>query len=127
MAHKPPYSVGVIGYGWAATAHIAAINATTRGRVTAVCSSRPLDAAELSAKHGVPIKVYRKLDDLLADPAIDVVDITGLPSLHRDQAVAANGVKGCVCFECRFSSQFQVTRALLDEGLLGKLHYGEVD
>ena len=156
MAHKPPYSVGVIGYGWAASAHIAAINATTRGRVTAVCSSRPLDAEELSAKHGGPIKTYQQLDAMLADPTIDVVDITGLPSLHRDQAVAAakakkhiilekpmanspeevdeivaaaaaNGVRGCVCFECRFSNQLQVTRALLDEGLLGKLHYGEVD
>jgi predicted dehydrogenase len=36
-------------------------------------------------------------------------------------------VKGCVCFECRFSNQFQVTKALIDEGLLGTLHYGEVD
>lgn len=88
MAHKPRYSVGVVGYGWAASAHIAAINATTRGCVTAVCSSRPLDPSELSARHGGPIKVYRQLDDMLADPAIDVADITGLPSLHHDQAVA---------------------------------------
>jgi len=150
------YNVGVVGYGWAATAHIAAINATSRGRVTAVCSSRPLDSGELSARHSGPVKAYQHLDELLSDPAIDVVDITGLPSLHRDQAVAAakakkhiilekpmanspeevadivcaaaaNGVKGCVCFELRFSNQVQVTRALLDEGLLGKLHYGEVD
>jgi UDP-N-acetyl-2-amino-2-deoxyglucuronate dehydrogenase len=149
-------NVGIVGYGWAATAHLAAINATRQGRVAAVCSSRPLDAAELSAKHGCPIRVYQRLDDMLADPGIDVVDITGLPSLHRDQAVAAanakkhvilekpmanspeevgdilaaaeaNGVQGCVCFECRFSSQFQVTKAVLDEGLLGRLHYGEVD
>ena len=34
------YNVGLVGYGWAATAHIAAINATRQGRVTAVCSSR---------------------------------------------------------------------------------------
>jgi len=156
MAHKSPYSVGVVGYGWAASAHIAAINATTRGRVTAVCSSRPLDAAEISAKHGGPVKLYQRVEDMLADPTIDVVDITGLPSLHRDQAVAAakakkhiilekpmanspeevadiaaaaavNGVQGCVCFELRFSNQLQVTRAVLDEGLLGQLHYGEVD
>jgi UDP-N-acetyl-2-amino-2-deoxyglucuronate dehydrogenase len=149
-------NVGIVGYGWAATAHVAAINATRQGRVAAICSSRPLDAAELSAKHGCPIRVYQRLDDMLADPGIDVVDITGLPSLHRDQAVAAakakkhvilekpmanspeevrdivaaaeaNGVQGCVCFECRFSNQFQVTKALLDEGLLGSLHYGEVD
>jgi UDP-N-acetyl-2-amino-2-deoxyglucuronate dehydrogenase len=150
------YNVGVIGYGWAATAHIAAINATTQGRVTAVFSSRPLDAAELSAKHGGSVKAYRDVAALLADPAIDVVDITSYPSQHRDHAVAAakagkhiilekpmantpgevgeivaaaeaNGVQGCVCFECRFSNQFQVTKAVLDEGLLGTLHYGEVD
>ena len=42
-------------------------------------------------------------------------------------AAEKNGVSGCVCFECRFSNQFQVTRALIDEGLLGRLHYGEVD
>jgi UDP-N-acetyl-2-amino-2-deoxyglucuronate dehydrogenase len=154
-------NVGVIGYGWAAHAHIAAINATRQGRVTAVCSSRPLDPADLAARYGPtaegsPIKIFRELDAMLADPSIDVVDITSLPSLHRDQAVAAaragkhiilekpmanspeevrdiveaaqaGGVKGCVCFECRFSNQFQVTKALIDEGLLGRLHYGEID
>jgi UDP-N-acetyl-2-amino-2-deoxyglucuronate dehydrogenase len=149
-------NVGIIGYGWAATAHIAAINATTQGRVTAVYSSRPLDSAELSAKHGGTIKAYQSLDAMLADPDLHVVDITSYPSQHRDQAVAAakakkhlilekpmantpeevreilaaaeaNGVKGCICFECRYSNQFQVTKALIDEGLLGRLHYGEVD
>ena len=150
------YNVGLVGYGWAATAHIAAINATRQGRVTAVCSSRPLDAAELSAKYGTPICVYRDLDAMLADPGVDIVDVTGLPSQHRDHAVAAAkagknfilekpmantpaevadivavatqaGVKGCVCFEARFSSQFLATKAVIDEGLLGHLHYGEVD
>ena len=150
------YNLGIIGYGWAATAHIAAINATTQGRVTAVYSSRPLDSAELSAKHGGTIKAYQSLDAMLADPDLHVVDITSYPSQHRDQAVAAanakkhvilekpmantpeevreilaaaeaNGVKGCICFECRYSNQFQVTKALIDEGLLGSLHYGEVD
>ncbi|MFM8577699.1 MAG: Gfo/Idh/MocA family protein [Planctomycetaceae bacterium] len=150
------WGVGVVGYGWAAGAHIAAINATRQGRVRAVCSSRPLDAAELSARHGGPIRVYRSLEEMLGDRDVDVVDVAGLPSLHRDQAVAAAkagkhlilekpmantpnevrdilaaaakaGVRGCVCFECRFSNQFQVTRAVVEEGLLGSLHYGEVD
>lgn len=150
------YNVGIIGYGWAATAHIEAINKTTQGQVTAIYSSRKLDDAELSAKHGGKIKSYQNLEAMLADPSIHVVDITSYPSQHRDQAVAAanakkhiilekpmanslqevreiaaaakgNGVQGCVCFECRFSNQFQVTKALIDEGLLGSLHYGEVD
>lgn len=150
------HDVGVIGYGWAAAAHIDAINATRQGRVTAICTSRDVDPGEVSARHGRPMKVYRRLEDMLADRSIDVVDVTSYPSRHRDEAVAAaeagkhvilekpmansreevrdivaaaekHGVRGCVCFECRFSSQFRVTKALLDEGLLGRLHYGEVD
>ncbi|MDB6026940.1 MAG: Myo-inositol 2-dehydrogenase, partial [Verrucomicrobiales bacterium] len=31
------------------------------------------------------------------------------------------------CFECRYSSQFTVTKSVIDQGLLGELHYGEVD
>lgn len=150
------YNVGIIGYGWAANAHIAAINASKQAQVTAICSSRPLDGAELSAKHGGTIRAYADLAALLADPAIQVVDITSRPSQHSEQAIAAaragkhiilekpmansleevqaivaaaeaNGVKGCVCFECRFSGQMLATQAVLDAGLLGELHYGEVD
>lgn len=150
------YNVGMIGYGWAAGAHIDSINKTPHAQVTAVWSSRKLDAAELSARHGGKIKVFTDLDKMLADPSIHVVDITSYPSQHVNQAVAAanagkhiilekpmamsladcraivkaaekNKVKGCVCFECRYSNQFIVTKALLDEGLLGDLHYGEVD
>lgn len=150
------YNVGIVGYGWAATAHIDAINATKQAQVAAIYSSRPLDSAELSAKHGGKIKAYSDLDAMLADPDLHVVDITSYPSQHRNQAVAAanakkhiilekpmanslqevrdivaaakaNGVKGCVCFECRFSGQFTVTKSVIDQGLLGDLHYGEVD
>jgi predicted dehydrogenase len=150
------FKVGMIGYGWAAGAHIDAINATTQAEVTAVYSSRQLNDAELSAKHGRPMKSYTSLDALLADPEVHVVDISSYPSSHKEQAVAAvkaekhiivekpmamtlsdcraivaaaeaAGVKGCVCFECRFSGQFQTTKAMVDEGLLGSVHYGEVD
>ncbi len=150
------YNVGVVGYGWVATAHIPAINATELGQVTAVCSARDLDAAQLSLRHGGNIKVYRDLDDMLASPDIHVVSLCSRPSLHAKQAIRAAaagkhlilekplclsakdlpaiqkavqqaGVKTCVCFECRFSSQFMATKAVLDQGLLGELHYGEVD
>ena len=150
------YNVGIIGYSWAATAHIGAIAATSKARVTAVFSSRPLDSEELSRTHGTPIRVYADLDAMLADPNIDVVDITGYPDQHAAQfiraakagkhviiekplaiewkdvvamreAAVASGIKVCVCFECRFSSQFLATKSVIDAGLLGKLHYGEID
>lgn len=150
------YNVGIIGYSWAATAHIGAINATGKGRVTAVWSSRALDARELSERHGCPITVHRDLDAMLADPNIHVVDITSYPDQHSEQfcraarrgkhiivekplaiewdqilamkkAAAEARIGTCVCFECRYSSQFLGTKAVIDSGLLGRLHYGEVD
>jgi predicted dehydrogenase len=149
-------NVGIVGYGWVATAHIPAINATALGQVTAVCSSRKLDSSALSARHGSSIRVYNDLDELLADPDIHVVSLCGFPNQRCDQttraaragkhlilekplcltpkelaamqrAVRQAGVETCVCFECRFSSQFLATKAVLDQGLLGALHYGEVD
>ncbi len=150
------YNVAVIGYGWAATAHIAAINATSNAQVKAVWSSRPLDSDELSTRHGGSITGYSDLAEMLANPDIDAVDITSYPNQHAAQFIAAakagkhiivekplaiewsdivamkqaadaSGAKVCVCFECRWSSQFQATMAVIDQGLVGSLHYGEVD
>ena len=150
------FNVGVIGSGWVATAHIPAINDTTQGTVRAVCSSRPQDAAALSAKYGSPISTYTSLDEMLEDPSVNVVSICSFPQDHANQAVKAAkagkhliiekplalswedcqrietavhdaGVQACICFEGRYSGQFQSTRAVIDSGLLGKIHYGEVD
>ena len=150
------FNIGVIGYGWVAGAHIDSINATGQGRVTAVCSSRKLDPAELSAKHGGKIQCHTDLKKMLADPAIDVISVCSYPYQHARQVIAAAeagkhliiekplalnlkdlramqkavaraGVKACVCFELRFSSQLIATKSVIDRGLLGAIHYGEVD
>ena len=150
------YNVAVIGYGWVATAHIPAINASPLAQVTAVYSSRPQDGAALSAKYGSPIETFTDLAAMLKRPDIHAVSICSYPSQHAAHiiaaakagkhiilekpltlslpdakaaaaAVAKAGVKTCVCFECRFSSQFLVTKSLIDSGILGTVHYGEVD
>ncbi len=150
------YNVGIIGYGWVSGAHIAAINATAQAQVTAIYSSRPQDPTALSAQHGGKISCYTDLATMLADPSIHAVSMCSYPNRHADQIVAAAkagkhliiekpitltladaqrvavavkaaGVKTCVCFECRYSSQLVATKSVVDSGLLGKLHYGEVD
>ncbi len=150
------YNIGIIGYSWAAGAHIEAVNNTSYAQVTSVYSSRELDETELSAKHGVKIKVFNDLNEMLADPDLHIVSICSYPSDHAKQAIAAAkagkhmiiekpvaltwddclaveeavktaGVKACVCFECRFSSQVLTIKAIIDKGLLGEIHYGEVD
>ncbi|MBM3835615.1 MAG: Gfo/Idh/MocA family oxidoreductase [Verrucomicrobia bacterium] len=150
------YNVGMIGYGWASGAHIDAINATSLARVTKVYSSRALNSAEVSAKHGVKIECYTDPDAMLREDDLHAVSICSYPYDHARHAIAAAkagkhliiekplalslkdcraiqqavqkaGVKTCVCFECRFSSQFLTIKAAIDRGLFGKLHYGEVD
>jgi predicted dehydrogenase len=150
------YNVGIIGYSWAAGAHIEAINKTTHAQVTALCSSRKLDPDEIRARHGGNIRCYTDLEQMLADPELHAVSICSYPADHARQAVMAAragkhliiekpvaltwgdcisvreaveqaGVKTCVCFECRYSSQLITIKAFVDQGFLGKIHYGEVD
>jgi predicted dehydrogenase len=150
------YNVGIIGYSWAAGAHIDAINKTSLAQVTALCSSRKLDSAEISAKHGASIKCYTDLAQMLADPHLHAVSVCSYPADHAKQAIMAamagkhliiekplaltwkdclavetavqkSGVKTCVCFECRYSSQLLAIKAIIDQGLLGRIHYGEID
>ncbi len=154
--HVKKYNVGIIGYGWVATSHIPAINSSAQAQVTAIYSSRKLNDVEVGAKHGGAIRTYTNLDEMLRDPNIHAVSICSFPFQHREHAVAAAkagkhiiiekplalswddcvaiknaveaaGVKVCVCFECRFSSQFLATKSVIDQGLLGDLHYGEID
>ncbi len=150
------YNIGIIGYGWVATAHIAAINACKNARVTAIYSSRELNEEELSQEWNSSIRTYTDLDSMLNNKDIDIVSICSYPFQHKDHAVAAAkagkhliiekplalswddcleienavksaGVKTCVCFEVRYSSQFLATKSIIDQGLLGVLHYGEID
>lgn len=150
------FRVGVVGYGWAANALIRAIDAGPHAEVTTIASSRPLDSGELSARYGHPVATCRDLTVMLAQPDLDAVAICSYHRLHKEQVIAAaragkhiivekplalslddlrevqrvageSGVKLCVCFELRFSAQFRAVKSILDRGLLGRLHYGEVD
>jgi len=150
------FRVGIVGFGWSANAIINAINAGPLGQATKVCSSRPLNAGELSAQYGIPIQTYTDYAAMLAEPDLDVVAVSSYHRLHKEQVIAAAragkhiicekplalrlgdlreveqavrsaGVKLCVCFEVRFSAQFRAIKSLIDRGFLGQLHYGEVD
>ena len=149
-------NIGIVGLGAVAGAHIETFKDVTGARVTRVCSRREHDPADLESTYGLPLQATTRFEDLLEDPDIHVIDICTPHKFHADQAVAAAeagkhlliekpicltyedlkrvrdainaaGVQSCVCFECRFSAHFSMIRSILDEGLLGELHYGEVD
>ncbi|MCC6162665.1 MAG: Gfo/Idh/MocA family oxidoreductase [Acidobacteria bacterium] len=148
--------IGIVGLGWVAGAHIETFKHVTGARVTAVCSRRVQEPAALEARYGIPLKAYQDYAGMLADPDIDAIDICTPHPYHAEQAIAAanagkhliiekpialswadavrvrdairaNGVQAMVCVEVRYSAQFTLTRAIVEQGLLGDLHYGEVD
>jgi predicted dehydrogenase len=148
--------VGIVGLGAVAGAHVATFKNVKGARVTAVCSRRDWAAADLEGLYGLPLKAYTDYEAFVADPEIDVVDICTPHHRHAQQAITAArarkhlliekpvalqhedavavrkaiqdaGVLACVGFECRFSSHFTLVRSMLDQGLLGEVHYGEVD
>ena len=148
--------VGIVGLGWVAGAHIEALAAVNGARVAAVCTRRPLSAADVAAQYGVEAKVYHDYSEMIADPELDVITICTPNKFHPAQAIAAaeagkhlyiekplavnyadakamrevihkTGVKACVGFECRFSKQFTMMKSLIDQGMFGDLHYGEID
>lgn len=149
-------NVGIVGLGWVAGAHIETFKNVEGANVTAVCSRRDLDEKQLEQQFGIPIRVYNDYDDMLDDDSLDIIDICTEHPLHSEQAIAAAeagkhmviekpialnykdakavgeaidkaGVQACVCFEVRFSGQGMAIRSMIDEGLLGDLHYGEID
>jgi hypothetical protein len=63
------YNVGIVGYSWAAEAHIRAVNLTSNAQVTAICSSRKIDPAEINKKHSEPPspEEFRKLTTRIVD------------------------------------------------------------
>jgi 1,5-anhydro-D-fructose reductase (1,5-anhydro-D-mannitol-forming) len=75
---------GTIGREWMALA----IAAQPDGVLAAIASSDPERAARFARDLGVP-KVHRSVDDLLADPDIDVVYISTTNEWHKPQTLAA--------------------------------------
>ncbi len=67
---------------------IPAINAQSGSRVAAVFGSDPGRAAAYARENGIP-RVHATLDDLLADPDVQVVYISTTNEKHHDQAIAA--------------------------------------
>ncbi len=153
---KDMVRVGLVGYGWAATAHITSFNEIDGVEVTAVCSRRTLDADELSAKHGSKIAVFNDFAEMCGRDDIDLVSICTPHPMHPEQveiaaaagknlviekpvaidleglrrvetAVAQSGVKAIVCFEVKVVGHFQAMRSMIEQGLIGNIHYGECD
>lgn len=78
---------GIIGCGMIASFHAKAIADIPEAKLIACQDHVPAAAQKLAESTGC--KAYEKLEDLLADPAVDVVTICTPSGLHMEPAVAA--------------------------------------
>ncbi|MBE0540120.1 MAG: Gfo/Idh/MocA family oxidoreductase [Verrucomicrobia bacterium] len=94
-------NVAVVGLGFMGLTHLKAYQQIAQARIVAVCDAARLpvngvlagvsgnisgsDAIDL----GKDIKVYQKLEDALADPAVELVDLCVPTPLHAPQSLAA--------------------------------------
>src|SRR5262245_29443540 len=93
--------IGIVGIGFMGMIHYLAAGKVKGARVTALCSrdQKKLDGdwRGIRGNFGRPgqvmdlgkIKKYQQLDDLLADPDIDLVDVCNPTHLHPETALAA--------------------------------------
>jgi predicted dehydrogenase len=93
--------IGIVGVGFMGMIHYLAGRKLKGARVTALCSRDPTKRAGdwrgIRGNFGPPgevmdlsrVKTYEHLDDLLADPDVDLVDVCNPTHLHAATALAA--------------------------------------
>lgn len=93
--------IGVVGLGFMGIIHYLAAQKVSGVKVAAVCSRDPVKLAgdwrAIRGNFGPPgaqmdlsgVKKYAALDDLLADPDIDLIDVCNPTAQHPDTAIRA--------------------------------------
>lgn len=94
-------NVAVVGLGFMGAVHLRAYQTLPAARITAVCDAVRLPVNGVLAgvsgnvkstgdiDLGPNVKVYTRLEEVLADPEVDLVDLCTPTPLHPEQTVAA--------------------------------------
>jgi len=82
-----PTGFGIVGCGMIANFHAMAVGDIRGARITACCDMVP-DAVDRFAGAN-DCRGYYRLDDMLADPSVDIVTICTPSGAHTEPAVAA--------------------------------------
>lgn len=109
-ASLTPVNVAVVGLGFMGVTHLRAYLGNPLARVVAVCDAVrvPVDgvlagvAGNIQKSDdlhlGLEVKVYQKLEDMLEDPEIQLVDLCTPTPLHPEQVIAAlKAGKNVIC------------------------------
>jgi len=142
--------VGLLGAGYAASMQLTGWARVPNARVVGLWNLEPDQGRFVADRFGVPF--VERLDDLLANPEIDAIDVATAPTSHLELArKAAQAGKAVLCQkpmarafdECqaivadcdeagvrlminenfRWRAWYRAARTVLDEGALGRLFH----
>ncbi|MGE3921100.1 MAG: Gfo/Idh/MocA family protein [Gammaproteobacteria bacterium] len=152
MSH---YSVAIVGFGRVTSSHINALKQIPNVNIVAIVSNHLTQNEYDKTKIYGDLPVFKTIDALIdSNVKVDVIDICSRPDFHKEQviqaaragkhliiekpialnlydckaiedAVETSKVQACVCFECRFSDQFEKTKHAI-ETYLGEIRYRNV-
>ena len=152
---KKTLGIGVIGTGWVAGAHADNFKQIAGCRIVAVSSRKKQRAREFICEKNLSDAAgYGRVGDLLKHDGLDVVVICTPHPNHPAETIAAARagkhiviekpvalnrrdlqkmvaevkkakVKTSVCFELRWIGLFKNIKAMMEQGLIGNVFYGE--
>ena len=82
---KEELGFGILGAGLVAPFHAKSVQESNGGRLVAFCDTDKTRADKMAAAYGVA--AFYKLEDMLRDPSIDVVNVALPNHLHRDAVI----------------------------------------
>ncbi|MFH1923201.1 MAG: Gfo/Idh/MocA family oxidoreductase [Planctomycetota bacterium] len=148
--------VAIHGAGQVAYAHAASWLKSPHAKIVWVTSRRKESAQRLVDKLGIDCAVGDDYDQVVGDPRVDIVNLSGPNHVHTEQGIAAAkagkhilmekpmclsmeenralseavtraGVKSVVSFVLRWNPLVENLKSLLAGGAIGELFYVEVD
>lgn len=148
--------IAIHGAGWVAHAHAASWRKNPRAQIVSVSDVDRERARRFAAEFALDCEVRDDYQQVLDDPRVDVVDITGPSQVHAQQGIAAAragkhllvekplgltlaenralrdavaqaGVKSVAGFVLRWNPAVETIRSLVGSGAIGQLVYAEVD
>ncbi|MDX2430015.1 MAG: Gfo/Idh/MocA family oxidoreductase [Bacteroides sp.] len=88
MSEAKIYNIGIIGAGMIARVHMASLQKTGRAKIIWIAARNPENLEKVRLEFNIPNKT-RDYQDIMKDPAVDVVLITTPPDLHRQMFMEA--------------------------------------
>ena len=150
------YGCAVWGCGWVASGHINAYLKNPACDVVGLGSRTPASVAAKQREFGLQCRAYDDFEQILNDPAVDIVSICTPNNQHADEAVraaragkhlfvekpiaireddipamleatATSRVRSLVAFILRFKPLVKLQKKLVGDGELGQVFMANVD